>query len=223
MQVPTRRIFLQRLNQRLCHRIAHDRHDVDAVAHGDVPDVLRVEGLFVVHNDAETAKQINQSGPHGSAMHHRRYGKHTQLRAVRHHHGKLLRRLDWALTECYAAAAERCHKDGFVRPDHAFRHARCAAGAQNVVVVFAAIRIDKRFVTAGKQGFISFISAANRQSQLHIGRLRQCFLHFSFKVSAVNQSLHIQVGVEVFQFLSHIAVIHIDRHCADFHAGEKGL
>ena len=46
---------------------------------------------------------------------------------------------------------------------------------------------------------------------------------FGFKVSAVNQALHFQIGVEVFEFVRDITVVDVHGHGANLHAGEEGF
>ena len=170
MQIPAAWIFFQGLNQGLCHGVADDGENVDAVAHHDVPDVFWVKGLLVIDHNAKAAKQIDQGGPHGRAVHHGRDGKDAQLGAVGHHHAQLFGRLNRALAEGNAAATQRRHEYGFMRPDHAFGHARGAACAQNVVVVFAAIGVAQFFLARGQQSFVGTACASYLDGQLHIGR-----------------------------------------------------
>jgi hypothetical protein len=227
-QVPARGLALQRLDQRQRHGVADDGQDVDAVAHDDVPDMLGIEARLVVDHHRVPGQQADQRGPHRRAVHHGCGGEVGQRPALRYELGQFLRALDRRAAEVDAAAAQRGHQDGLVRPHHALGHAGGAAGAEHVDVVVGAVgvvssvaaRRDQRLVGQHARGGAAL---PTRTSVLSVGTRGKPCGDLSLELGAVDQRPQLERAEQVGQFVGDVAVVHVDRCGADLAAGEEGL
>ena len=164
---------------------------------------------------------------------HERTGGHAPGAGLQAALGDLLRRLDRRAAA--TRATHRPEEDVFVAPHDALRHARGAAGVQDVERVGGARREVARGARGRERGFvrdrpdrragagIAREVVVDRDEGLQLGQIRGDGGELGRELGVEDDGARVGVVEEVPQLLLDVAVVDVDRHRAELERGEHAF
>ena len=215
-----------RRGDRLCQRAGHcvaDRVDaVDALAADETQHLVGVEAALGVEHDRCSDEHRVAEHPLRAAVHHRP-DRHHRHRPGTGCHGcanlvaEIFRPREWTAA---AGGVHRREERVFVAPHHTLWHAGGTAGVEDVQVVTrpGAHRPLRR---CGCQRGV--VGGTDLEHVANVGEVSEYGLQAIAELRLHDHADTVGVVVQVAQLVVHVAVVDVDRHCADLEAGEERL